>query len=317
MDSRQRVLAAIRHDEPDRVPFNLRPGEAQRQRLREESGDAEADFCEHFGHDVRYVGLAFPERPDDVPASEWTPRPTPESVEACAEQVRRLRDQGVASCSGYACGVFEQAKAWLGDEVTLTLPYDDPDRLGAVLDRITEWKRVVYGTYAEAGADIVWIGDDLGCQRSLIMRPDDYRRWYRPRHEQIVAHLRAIRPDVRIAFHCCGHVTPLVPDLIAMGIDILEAVQPEAMDIAHLKREFGRDITFWGGIGLQDVLARSAPSTVVDEVRDTVQVMAPGGGWIAAPCHTLTDEFPWENVVAFHEAIRQYGAYAQTGSGRG
>ena len=313
MTPRERVLLTLRHEEPDRVPFNLRPSDAMRQRLRAETGDPGVDFAEHFGHDVRYVSIVLPKRPDDVPLPEWTPRPSEEQIAACADEVRRLQARGLAVCGAYACGVFEQAKHWLGDAATLTLPYDEPARLTATLDRITEWKLAVYGAYARAGVDIVWIGDDLGAQRALIMSPLHYREWYRPRHERIVSELRRIRPDARIAFHCCGHVTPLIGDLIEAGVDILEAVQAEAMDIAHLKREFGRHIAFWGGVGAQSVLARTTPEQVVEGVRHTLRVMAPGGGYIAAPCHGLTDEVPWESIVAFHEAMRRFGAYPSPG----
>jgi len=309
MTSRERVLTTLQHREPDRVPFNLRPSDGMRQRLRAELRDPDVDFADYFGHDVRYVYVGLPPRPEGVPDAEWTPTPGNDAIAACAARTRELQARGLAVCGGYACGVFEQAKHWLGDAGALTMPYDDPQRLGTILDRITAWKLAIYGAYVEAGVDLVWIGDDLGGQRALVMSPRHYRDWYRPRHEQIVAHLRCLRPGVRIAFHCCGHVTPLIPDLLEVGIDILEAVQAEAMDIAPLKREFGRDLSFWGGVGAQSVLARTTPEQVREGVRRTLAVMAPGGGYIAAPCHTLTEEVAWDGVLAFHEALRDYGAY--------
>ena len=307
MTSRDRVLTALSHHEPDRVPFNLRPSWELVQELQRNVGDA--DFAEHFGHDVRYVYVALDERPAEVPDSEWTPEPTDEAVAQVREATQALQARGLAVCGGYACGVFEHAKAWLGDAETLTAPFENPASFSRTLDRITDWKAAVYGAYAAAGTDIVWMGDDLGTQRSLVMSPASYRQWYRPRHEQIVAHIRAISPDVKIAFHCCGHVTPLVRDLIEIGIDVLEAVQAETMDIAYLKREFGHDIAFWGAVGAQSVLARRDPADVMEGVRETLAIMAPGGGYIAAPCHTLTDEVPWSSVIAYHDAIRLYGAY--------
>jgi uroporphyrinogen decarboxylase len=310
MTSRQRVLTAIGHREPDRVPFNLRPDPTVLEWLRAEAGDV--DFAEHFHHDVRYVQLHVEPCPEGVEPSQWTPAPRAEDIAAVAEQTRSLQERGLAVCGGYFCGVFEQAKHWLGDEATLMGPYDDPAAHGEVLDRITEWKCGLYGAYAAAGTDIVWIGDDLGTQRSLVMSPQHYRQWYRPRHQRIVDHLRSIRPEAKIAFHCCGHVTPLIPDLIEIGIDILEAVQAEAMDIAQLKREFGRDLAFWGGVGAQSVL-RGSPEEVIAGVCRTLRIMAPGGGYIAAPCHTLTEEVPWENVLAFHQALREHGAYPDPG----
>jgi len=232
-----------------------------------------------------------------------------EAIAECAEKAAQLRGRGLAVCGAYACGVFEQAKHWLGDAETLTMAFESPGHLGDELDRVTEWKMAIYGAYARAGVDIVWIGDDLGAQDRLIMSPEHYRQWYRPRHLRIVEHLRSIRADLRIAFHCCGHATPLIPDLIEIGIDILEAVQPECMDLAELKREFGRDLSFWGGIGLQSILARTSPEQVDEGVRGILSVLAPGGGYLAAPCHTLTEEVPWEIAVACQEAVQRYGVY--------
>jgi len=315
MTSRDRVLTTLKHEEPDRVPYNLRPSAELVEMLRAEVEDV--TFADHFGHDVRYVSLALAERPQGAPEAEWTPRPTKEQIAAVADATDALHQRGLAVCGAYACGVFEQAKHWIGDAPTMTGPYDDPHGFGALLDRITEWKASIYTTYAAAGTDIVWMGDDLGTQRSLVMSPAHYREWYRPRHRGIVEQIRSLRPDVKIAFHCCGHVTPLIPDLIEIGIDILEAVQAETMDLAYLKREFGRDISFWGGVGAQSVLARTTPEQVVEGVRETLQVMAPGGGYIAAPCHTLTEEVPWASVLAFHEAMETYGAYPNPGGARG
>lgn len=309
MNSRERVLYILKHKESDRVPFNLRPGSEIQDRFRQEFG--KEDFAEHFGHDIRYVHYALPERPANVPIQEWTPVPDANSINVVKTATRALQERGLCVCGGYNCGVFEQAKAWLGDESTLVFPYENPADFGALLDKITAWKQALYGAYATAGVDIVWIGDDLGMQKNLIMSPTAYRQWYRPCHVRIVDHIRKLCPDVHIAFHCCGYVTPLIPDLIDIGIDILEAVQSECMDISQLKREFGVDLSFWGGIGAQSVLARTSPEQVVEGVRQTLRIMAPGGGYIAAPCHTLTDEVPWESILAFHQAMERYGAYKE------
>jgi uroporphyrinogen decarboxylase len=307
MTSRERVLTAFAHREPDRVPFNLRPSGELVARLQTETGAT--DFAEHFGHDVRYVYLSLPERAPDTPVTEWTPEPDAAGIATTAEAVVALHERGLGVCGGYWPGVFEHAKHWLGDVRALTEPCDDPVAFSATLDRIQAWIAAIYGGYAQAGADIVWMGDDLGTQRSLVMSPEDYRDWYRPRHREIVQHLRSLRPDVVIAFHCCGHVTPLIRDLIEVGVDVLEAVQAETMDLAQLKREFGRDIAFWGGVGAQSVLARTTPEQVSAGVRETLRTMAPGGGYMAAPCHTMTDEVSWEAVLAFHQALAEYGAY--------
>ena len=315
MTPRERVLATIAHREPDRVPCNLRLVPKLTELVKDRTGNE--NYAEYFGHDIRYVPEVLPSippMPDGVPPTEWTPQPTAADIAKLKEQTVALQNRGFAVCGGYFMGVYEQSKDWIGDEATMLGPYADPQRFSDMLDRIVEWKCSLYGGFAAAGTDIVWIGDDLGTQRSLVMSPAQYRAWYRPRHQRIVDHLRSIKSDVKIAFHCCGHVTPLIRDLIEVGIDILEAVQPECMDLTHLKREFGKDITFWGGVGAQSALNRSTPEQATEAVRQTLRIMAPSGGYICAPCHTLTEEVSWTSIVAFHEAVKTHGDYPHPGS---
>jgi len=255
------------------------------------------------------VGIELPICPKDMPKNKWMPQPTEEAIAACGEQTKQFHNKKIAVCGAYVCGVFEQAKAWLGDVAALTMPYGNPDRLRSILDHITDWKMAIYSAYVKAGVDIVWIGDDLGMQHTLIMSPADYRKWYQPRHKQIINYLRGIRSDIIIAYHSCGYVIPLISDLIEIGIDILETIQPEAMDITYLKREFGQDLTFWGGIGQQSVLSRTIPQQVMEGIRETLHIMAPGGGYIAAPSNRLTDDISYESLLIFYEAMKRYGNY--------
>ena len=234
MTSRQRVLATIAHQEPDRVPYSLRLVPELLDMVQSKIGTR--DYPEYFGHDIRYIPEpvpALPPKPDGVPVEEWTPPPTEEDIAELKKKTQALHDRGLAVCGGYYMGIYERAKEWIGDEATMVGPYADPKGFADMLDRIVEWKCLLYGAFVEAGVDIVWIGDDLGTQRSLIMSPKQYREWYRPRHQRLVDHLRSIRGDVKIAFHSCGYVTPLLRDLIEIGIDILEALvagQPDMVE---------------------------------------------------------------------------------------
>jgi len=207
MTSRERVFQAIRHEEPDRVPFNARFTDKALAAYQKAAGIT-GDLAEHFGHDVRYVSLRVPPRPPGTERSAWRPSPTDAAVADCAAEAGSLRDRGLAVCGSYFCGVYEEAKECLGDVATLTMAYDDPAGLEALIEGIAQWKMSLYGAYARAGVDIVWIGDDLGTQNSLIMKPEHYRRFYQPWHRRIVAHLRGINPDAFVAFHSCGYVTP-------------------------------------------------------------------------------------------------------------
>lgn len=292
------------------VPFNMRVCGEILEQLRTIMGDPDVDWHTHFGHDIRpEAGFEFPSHPEGVAIWEWTPMPTEAEETLAAGKISQHKACGQVVCSGYQMGIFEHAKEWFGDVDTLLMPRTEPERFERRLDRIMQWKMAVYGLWVQLGVDVVWIGDDLGTQRSLVMSPQDYGQWYKPRHQELIRHLKGLNPHVFVAFHSCGHITPLIPDLIEMGVDILEAVQAEAMDIGQLKREFGKDVTFWGGVGAQSVLARKERRDVIVGVRETLETMKPGGGYIASPCHTLTEEVSWENILAYHEAIQLYRRY--------
>ena len=115
MTSRERVSKALAHEEPDRVPYNLRPSEEMKERLQQEQNNSDVDFSEFFKHDIRYVTIPLPKCPEDVPQHEWVPRPNSDEIGKAKEQTEVLQGRGLAVCGAYACGVFEQTKHWHGD----------------------------------------------------------------------------------------------------------------------------------------------------------------------------------------------------------
>ncbi len=159
--------------------------------------------------------------------------------------------------------------------------------------------------FASFQFDAIMISDDYGIQRSLVMSPADWRELIKPLLREIYGFARS---HGRTTFHhTCGHVTPIVPDLIEVGLDILHPIQPETMDILALKREFGRDITFCGGLGTQELLPRGTPDQVRAEVRRLKETMGKGGGYILEPGITLQADVPLANMVAMVEEATAVG----------
>jgi uroporphyrinogen decarboxylase len=120
------------------------------------------------------------------------------------------------------------------------------------------------------------------------------------------------KTNARILYHSCWAVREFIPDLIEIGVDILNPVQVTSagMDTRELKREFGRDITFWGGgIDTQHILPRGTPQKVGDEVKRRIEDLAPGGGFVFNTVHNIQNDVPPENIVAMYEALREYGNY--------
>jgi uroporphyrinogen decarboxylase len=159
---------------------------------------------------------------------------------------------------------------------------------------------------------IIQMGDDLGTQRGAQMSPEMYRKIIKPYHRQVYEYVKT-RSDLYLFLHSCGSIYTLIPDLIELGIDILNPVQISAaeMDPARLKREFGRDIVFWGGgIDTQHVLPHATPELVRQHVRELLEIWAPGGGYVFCQVHNIQANVPPENVVAMFEAALAFGDYS-------
>lgn len=172
-----------------------------------------------------------------------------------------------------------------------------------LLERLTEnILRTMEIYFASGDFDGIAVSDDYGVQRSLIISPDDWRALVKPRLARIYGLGKA---HGKVVFHhSCGHIVPIIPDMIDIGLDILHPIQPEAMDIHLLKREFGKALTFSGGLRTQDLLPTATPEEVRAEVRMLKRTMGAGGGYILEAGITIQDDVPTENLVALVEEAR-------------
>ena len=151
--------------------------------------------------------------------------------------------------------------------------------------------------------DGIALSDDYGTQHGMLMSPDCWRRLLRPRVAEIYG--LAKRHGRTVFHHSCGNIVPIIGDLIEVGLDILHPIQPEAMDVYELKRQFGRDLTFCGGVRTQDLLPHGTPQQIRDEVRRLKEKLGDGGGYILEPGITLQADVPLDNLVALIEEARK------------
>ncbi len=186
----------------------------------------------------------------------------------------------------------------------------------ALLDVVLENKMAYWTRALElVGENVMMVSeaDDLCTQDGMLISPELYRQLLKPRHTRLFEHIRKhAATDVKIFYHCCGAVMPILPDLIESGIDVLNPVQVSAagMDTRELKRRFGKDLTFYGGgVDTQRVLPYGTPEQVQDEVRRRIDDLAPGGGFVFNTVHNIQADVPPENIMAMWEALREYGAY--------
>jgi len=150
--------------------------------------------------------------------------------------------------------------------------------------------------------DCIALSDDYGIQKSILISPDDWRKFIRPLLVEIYSLAKS--RNRAVFHHSCGNIYPIIGDMIDIGLDILHPIQPEAMDIYQLKREFGRHLTFCGGLNTQQLLPRGTPRRIRDEVKKLKQVMGQGAGFILEPGITVQADVPLENLVAMIEEAR-------------
>jgi uroporphyrinogen decarboxylase len=157
---------------------------------------------------------------------------------------------------------------------------------------------------------IVRTGDDLGDQRTTRISPEMYRRLIKPRHKKLFDSIKkAGKGNIAICLHSDGAIRDLIPDLIEAGVDCLNPIQYTlpGMGAADLKREFGRDLVFWGGgIDIQEDLVKSTPAQIKDKVTEMIEILAPGGGFICCQTHIIQSDAPPENIQAYLETVRDY-----------
>jgi uroporphyrinogen decarboxylase len=187
--------------------------------------------------------------------------------------------------------------------------FQRPELAEYLLDRITERQAECARRMALAGCDQVHLGDDVGMQDRLMMSPDTWRRWLKPRLRRVIEAAERARPGIHIWYHSDGMIQPIIPDLIEVGVTILNPVQPECMDPAEVKERYGDRLAFWGTIGTQTTMPFGSPDDVRAEVRTRIETVGRGGGLLLAPTHVLEPDVPWENVLAFFEAVDEFGRY--------
>jgi uroporphyrinogen decarboxylase len=371
---RERVAAALNHDEPDRVPVDfgatgvtLVHGNVYRGMLERLRWDEEPDAVSSRLHgmiepgerlkqfvdaDCRSVGLEGLEHsakdfidensyldewgvlwkraeagefaptrgplqsddltPADLESYDWPDPADPERYPTLASEVGRLRrETDFAVVFDFHYGVVRECQRLRGFTEWLEDLLVEPALAEALMEKVTY---VVEGIARDAlsevgdGIDVFLWYDDLGFQDRSYMRPELYRKMVKPHHRRFVEAVRGLT-GAKVMLHSDGSIRELLPDLIEIGVDVINPVQVSAkgMDSTSLKATFGNNLSFWGAIDTQSVLPFGTPADVEREVRRRIGDLAPGGGYVLASGHNIQAEVPAENVLAMFEAARRFG----------
>ncbi len=201
--------------------------------------------------------------------------------------------------------IFETAWALRGYARLLVDFIEMPELAERILEIPYRYHLAAAQRLTELGVDMIWIGDDVGTQRGMLISPKVWRRFLKPRLAHFIASLKSINPAVKVAYHSDGDIRPIIPELIEIGLDVLNPIQPACMDPAELKRHYGRNLCFWGTIDEQGTLPFGTPVDVRDEVLARLQTIGQDGGLIIGPTHHVQLDTPMENFWAMVDTITQ------------
>ena len=178
--------------------------------------------------------------------------------------------------------------------------------LDAITEYFTQWNSSYLGAI-DGKADILAIGDDYGMQDRTILSPDLWRKQIKPRYRAMIQDAKSKYCNIKWFHHSCGAIFPIITDMIEIGIDILNPIQPAAknMDPVKLKKAFGNDIVFHGGIDIQKLLPFGKPAQIKEEVKRIINVLSENGGYIVAPSHNIQALTPPENIAAFYDTFNE------------
>ena len=342
MNSKERVLAAFEHHEPDRVPLWYGASSGLTNKLIETCNVSnEEELMQRLHIDFRRVheryvgpdlkgktfwgveraGLHYG-RPMSHPLSgvetveevlEYPHWPSPDWFDFSGLQERCEAWQDYAIIGGPWVVVFTDATELVGMDEFFIKMYTHPDVMLAVIRKVSDFYYELATRFFEAVGDrldIFFFGDDMGTQRSLLISLKHWRIFCKPDIQRFLDLAR--QADIKTMFHSCGAIREIIPDLVGLGLDALNPIQVSAngMDLAELKSEFGERLCFHGCVDHQHILPRGTVDDVRKEVRRVIDIMSPGGGFCLAASHDLMlDDFPANNVIAMYDEAFDYGRY--------
>ncbi len=386
MNSRERVLSALNHKEPDRVPFdiggtvvtgiNVKAYQALRDYLGlprikptivdivQQLAQVDNDVMDRLGVDVKNVsprssasyqieiremeggkytyfydeygiGWRMPKSgglyydmfdhplSGDIDESDvesyMLPDPTDPArftgIREAAEKVLK-EEQRAVIVGNLSAGIFELYLWTRGFLRGYSDLIGNPALVQKILHRYLDMQLAYWGKmFSVLGdmIDVVQMADDFAGQNDMLMSPELYRKYLKPLHKELFDFVHS-RSSAKVFLHSCGSIRKVIPDLIEIGLDIINPVQVSAagMDSAELKREYGEDLTFWGGgVDTQCTFDGShTPEEVREDVKRRVSDLMPGGGFVFATVHNIQGNVPPENIMAMWETLQEYGSYS-------
>jgi uroporphyrinogen decarboxylase len=227
-------------------------------------------------------------------------------LEKVRETVCSLHKRGLASFAFMQMTVWE-ASWYLRsmEELMIDMMMQD-EKATALLDIITEFAISKAVTYAKAGVDILSLGDDIGAQTTIMIDVELWEIWLKTRLAKVIAAAKQVNPNIIIFYHSCGHITPFIDQLIEIGVEVLNPIQPECMSFDEVYDKFGDRLSFWGTLGTQELLPFGTKEAVYETTLSRLNKCGEKGGLVIGPTHMVEPEVPWENLTAIIDGVKTF-----------
>jgi uroporphyrinogen decarboxylase len=254
----------------------------------------------------RYTEMVGHPLADDAAIDSYVP-PDPQRPELYRDAARVIGEFGdeYAVVGVTVTTIWETAWALRGYERLLMDLVVNPELADRILEIPFRYHLAAAERLTAMGIDMLWTGDDVGMQTGMLIAPRLWRRFLKPRMAELIARVKAINPGLKVAYHTDGDVRAIIPELIEIGVDVLNPVQPACMDPAELAREYGDRLCFWGTIDEQRTLPFGSPAEVRAEVLERLATVGRRGGLILGPTHHVQLDTPLENFWAMVDTIRE------------
>ena len=333
MNNRQRVLTALSHKQPDKVPYDIRFTQKAHAKMAQHYGDP--DFASKLGNCFTWIrpysgherfvevrpdiwrddfGVLWDRRidkdigvvcnrlvtPDDVNDFEFPDASGAARYDIIDETIKATEGGVFLVSLGFS--LFERAWTLAGMENVLMAMAADKDFANTLIDRILDFNLTIIENACSHNIDIFRFGDDWGHQRGLLMGPVLWREFIKPRFKKMCKLVKSKGKFVML--HCCGKVDEIFPELIECGLDIFNPFQPEVIDVFEAKKKYGSKMSFYGGISIQRTLPFGTPAQVREEVKKLIDIVGENGGYIASGSHDIPPDAKTENVAAMIEVLQ-------------
>ncbi len=341
MTRKERVQEAVNHQETDAVPWNVELTGAESVKVCEHLGIEQGEYFDFAGNHIEKIGYNIGGK--EIGAGFWQdefgvvwdrtgldkdigvvrepllnepiltgfelPGPPVDEVRRITEKVlgngspaRDAFRRDTFKLGKIGMTYFERAWSLRGMENLMMDMALNPAFAEELFAGILDYNMEIIAAAAEYDIDGFYFADDYGQQTGMLMSPDMWRRFIKPGLGKMFERVKS-RSKV-VCLHCCGNITEILGDLIDIGLDVYQTVQPEVYDLAKLKKDFGRNLTFWGAISTQKTLPFVTPAELKRTVRETIEIMAQDGGYICSATHRVPPDVPVENVLALLEVLK-------------